>query len=107
MLKFLSDGSARQSAGLVSLIGRQDQLFPVFSVVALLFFCFVEFFESGFYGISFNLSLLEENKWGTQKLKNNCWQKCTCTSGISALKTLIKIFFSFVFLFKFFLFLSR
>lgn len=64
MLKFLSDGSARQSAGLVSLIGRQDQLFPVFSVVAL-FFCFVEFFESGFYGISFNLSLLEENKRGT------------------------------------------
>lgn len=43
MLKFLSDGSARQSAGLVSLIGRQDQLFPVFSVVALLFFCFVGF----------------------------------------------------------------
>lgn len=72
MLKFLSDGSARQSAGLVSSIGRQDQLFPVFSVVALLFFCFVEFFESGFYGISFNLSLLEENKRGTQKLKNNC-----------------------------------
>lgn len=68
MLKFLSDGSARQSAGLVSLIGRQDQLFPVFSVVALLFFCFVEFFESGFCGISFNLSLLEENKRG---LKNS------------------------------------
>lgn len=70
MLKFLSDGSARQS--LVSLIGRQDQLFPVFSVVAVLFFCFVEFFESGFCGISFNLSLLEENKRGTQKLENNC-----------------------------------
>lgn len=48
MLKFLSDGSARQSAGLVSLIGRQDQLFPVFSVVALLFFCFVEFLSQVF-----------------------------------------------------------
>lgn len=75
MLKFLSDGSARQSAGLVSLIGRQDQLFPVFSVVALLFFCFVEFFESGFYGISFNLSLLEENKRGTQKLEEQLLTK--------------------------------
>lgn len=56
MLKFLSDGSARQSAGLVSLIGRQDQLFPVFSVVAVLFFCFVSFSSQVF--VAYHLILV-------------------------------------------------
>lgn len=106
MLKFLSDGSARQCAGFASLIGRQDQLFPVFSVVAVLFFCFVEFFESGFCGISFNLILLEENKRGTQNSRTIADKNVLVQVGSLLLKTLIKTFF-FFFFFKFFLFLSR